>query len=376
VTGTRALLPQVLSHPATMARLADDDWDLLVRQAAAAGLLGRVEALAREGGVLDDLDARVQRHLQAAATIAAQQQRAVNWELVQLAKALVDLDGPVLLLKGAAYAAAGLPPAAGRLFSDIDLMVPKAQLAQAESALMLGGWISGHLGDYDQRYYRQWMHEIPPLTHLHRQTVIDLHHAILPPTARLKTRPEPIFARSRPLPGRPRFSIPSPPDLVLHSATHLFHEGEWEHGLRDLVDLDSMLVAFAVAPGFWGELLAAAAELGLGRPLYYGLRYCRMLLGTPVPVEVVDACPDRPSRTGSAVMDRLFIPAFSTAHCSLRQPSAGVASYLLYLRSHWLRMPPQLLVPHLARKAWMENVTKLFERDQSPAAGGGADHTP
>jgi hypothetical protein len=363
VTGAPALLPHALRHPASMARLTDEDWDLLVRQAAAAGLLGRLEALARGAGVLEGLEPRIRHHLQAAATIAAQQQRAVRWELVQLADVLGDLEGPVVLLKGAAYAAAELPPAAGRLFSDIDLMVPKAQLAKAESALMLAGWISGHLGDYDQRYYRQWMHEIPPLTHLHRQTVIDLHHAILPPTARLKTRPEPIFARAQPLSGQPRFSVPSPQDLVLHSATHLFHEGEWEHGLRDLVDLDAMLVAFAAAPGYWQQLLAAAAELGLGRPLYYGLRYCRMLLGTSVPKDVIEACPCRPSRAGAAAMDRLFIPAFSTAHHSLRESGAGAAALALYLRSHWLRMPMNLLLPHLTHKFWQEHVTERFKQD-------------
>ena len=74
-------------------------------------------------------------------TIAEQQQRAVRWELVQLTPALAEIEGPVLLLKGAAYAAAGLPPAAGRLFSDIDILVPKAQIGAAEAALMLDGWV-------------------------------------------------------------------------------------------------------------------------------------------------------------------------------------------------------------------------------------------
>jgi glutaconate CoA-transferase subunit A len=36
-----------------------------------------------------------------------------------------------------------------------------------------------------------------------------------------------------------------------------------------------------------------------------------------------------------------------------RGAAEGLARWLLYVRSHWLRMPPHLLVPHLVRKAWM-----------------------
>jgi len=53
------------------------------------------------------------------------------------------------------------------------------------------------------------------MTHIRRQTVLDLHHNILPETARLRTWAEPILARARPLPEFPRFSIPAPVDLVL-----------------------------------------------------------------------------------------------------------------------------------------------------------------
>jgi hypothetical protein len=69
------------------------------------------------------------------------------------------------------------------------------------------------------------------------------------------------------------------------------------------------------------------------------------------------------------MMDRLFIPAFSTAHHSCHLPGAGLASFALFVRSHWLRMPMHLLLPHLLRKAWMENVAERFTRVE---AGNGA----
>lgn len=364
------VLLQALQQPPTMAALDAGAWDLLLRQASSAGLLGRLAALAQAAGIEADLPLPVRRHMRAALTIAQQQQRAVRWELVQLALVLERLEGPVMLLKGAAYAAADLPPAAGRLFSDIDLLVPKAQIAMAEALLTFDGWISSHHSADDQRYYRQWMHELPPMTHIRRKTVLDLHHNILPETARIQTRPDLILASARALPEHPRFSIPASADLVLHSATHLFHEGEWQHGLRDLVDLDALLRQGSTEPGFWDALLARAEALNLGRPLFYGLRYCHRLLATPVPPAALEECPGRPGALAAALMDRLFVPAFATAHASCRLPGSGLAAQALYVRSHWLRMPPHLLLPHLAQKFWQSNVLdRLAAEDPGPGAG-------
>lgn len=365
-----ATLLKALRQPASMAALDAEAWDLVLRQASSAGLLGRLAALAQAAGIDGGLPVPVRRHMCAALTIAQQQQRAVRWELVQLAPVLDRLEGPVLLLKGAAYAAAGLPPAAGRLFSDIDLLVPKSQIATAEALLTFDGWVGSHHSEYDQRYYRQWMHELPPMTHIRRRTVLDLHHNILPDTARIQTRPDLVLASAQVLPDHPRFSIPAPADLVLHSATHLFHEGEWQHGLRDLVDLDALLRPREADADFWGTLLARAELLNLGRPLFYGLRYCQRLLSTPLPAGMLGSCPNRPSPTRAALMDTLFIPALATAHRSCRQPGSGLATLALYVRSHWLRMPPHLLLPHLLRKSWQTNVTdRLAVADKSQRGG-------
>lgn len=361
MTDPCADLLRALREPQSMARFDADTWDRLVRQAAAAGLLGRLGALAQRSGIARELPIGVQRRMLALLTVAEQQRRSVRWELVQLSRTLAEIDGPVLLLKGAAYAAASLAPAPGRLFGDIDLMVPKAQIDATESALMLDGWVSSHHSAYDQRYYRQWMHELPPMTHLHRGTVLDLHHNLLPETARIATRPDLLAAAAVPLDEFPRFAVPAPCDLVLHSATHLFHEGEWSHGLRDLVDLDALLRDFGAAPGFWEALITRASCMNLGRPLFYGLRYCQRILATPLPADLLQRCPSRPGPLAVATMDRLFLAAFSTAHASCRLPGWRAASMALYVRSHWLRMPLHLLLPHLGRKFWDENFKDPFK---------------
>ena len=68
-----------------------------------------------------------------------------------------------LLLKGGGYVAAGLPPGTGRRVADIDVLVPRADLARVEQLLRDHGWEFPDLDPYDERYYREWMHELPPL---------------------------------------------------------------------------------------------------------------------------------------------------------------------------------------------------------------------
>lgn len=343
-------LLDVLRDPRCMSGLDLGAWDRLLRQAGAAGLLSRLAVQAETLGLDRDLPDVVRPHLTAARTVAAKQRQAVRWEARRVARALAGVEGPVLLLKGAAYALADLPPAAGRLFGDIDLLVPKAQLGRVEGDLMLAGWHASGKSEYDQRYYRRWMHELPPMIHLRRGTVLDVHHNLLPETARIRTHAESILANARPLPGFPNLFIPRDSDLVLHSACHLFHEGEWGHGLRDLVDLDALLRAFASA-SFWPQLLSRAAELNLGRPLYYALDCCRRWLRTPVPEDILAACPARPPAWQRPLMRALFDRGLASVHTTCRSPGTDAALFLLFVRGHYLRMPWHLLLPHLLHQA-------------------------
>lgn len=348
------ILLTVLTQPARMADLGLCEWDRLLPQARAAVLLPRLAALAEQEGILDRLPGPVRHHLSAARRIAQRQSRAVDWEARKLDDALARLDIPVVVLKGGAYALAGLPPARGRLFSDIDILVPKAELGRVEATLRLRGWHTGPLSAYDDRYYRRWMHELPPLTHLRRGSHLDVHHNLLPETARLQTRPELIMADARPLPGFRVLHVPRLEDLVLHSATHLFHEGEWEHGLRDLVDLDALLREGADRqPGWWDDLARRAAELNLGFPLALALRHGRRLLATPVPAAPLPGVDDARAGGLAKWRDALFTRGLVSFHPSCRLPATAPALFALYIRAHALRMPPHLLIPHLLNKAWM-----------------------
>jgi hypothetical protein len=254
----------------------------------------------------------------------------------------------VILLKGAAYVAAELPVARGRMFSDIDILVPKHALGPVESALMLAGFSTTHLDPYDQRYYRKWRHELPPMQHVKRLTILDVHHTILAEISGVHVDVEALVRNARPLAAFPAFSVLAPVDMVLHSATHLFRNEDLTHGYRDLVDIDSLLRHFA-GKAFWSELPARAGMLELGRSLYYALRWTTRLFATPVPAYVLDTvgafAPPPPTRS---MMDVILGNALRP---QIADAATRWARRAMYVRGHWLKMPLPLLAWHLMVKA-------------------------
>ena len=287
MTPPRDLIVTALLTPAAIARFSDQQWDLLIRQARRTKLLARLaHTLERAGLAENSANGTAPASDFCIENWRAGKIESLRWEVACICKELADAGVRVTLLKGAAYAMAKLAAANGRSFSDIDILVPKAELLHVESELMLHGWQGGHHDAYDQRYYRRWMHEIPPLRHVRRGTTLDVHHAILPETARVKVNTPALLAAVVPLEGHTNLYVLQPVDMLLHSATHLFHEGDFEKGLRDLFDLDSLLRQLGAAPGFWEQLVPRAVTLGLTRPLYYALRYTTLMLGTPVPLRM------------------------------------------------------------------------------------------
>ena len=343
----RDLLLIALVRPVELADLTEAEWDALLPRARSAHLLARLGAELNACDRTGCLPDRVRNHLAAATALAARHERVVRWEINRIERALRHLDVPILLLKGAAYVAAGLPTATARLVSDTDIMVPAAALDTVEGALASAGWQPLKLDPYDQRYYRTWMHELPPLRHRERGTVVDLHHTILPRTSRLKPAPAKLWAAARRLGDGP-LHVLAPVDMVLHAAAHLFHDGDLRRSLRDLVDIADLLTHFGtIERDFWSALVPRAVALGLERPLFYALRFSRRLLQTPVPGPVVTAAAKHaPPSVIIEAMDQLvprtLVPGSGAAERG--------AAMLLYIRSHWLRMPPWLLARHLAHQ--------------------------
>lgn len=321
VTDAR-LLADALADPASVVGLDADGWTTLLAMARAEQLIGtlamRVEGLPLPNAV---------RAILADARAAAEHgRRAALWEAEMARRALSAIDCPVILLKGTAFVAAGLSAGQGRSIGDLDILVPRASIDKVEAALLAAGWEWVKPDPYDDAYYRRWMHELPPLIHRERDRMIDVHHTILPLTARITPDADALIAGSMVLENGLRTL--SPNGMLIHAAAHLFADGDLAGGMRNLWDIRCLVEEFGI-----DELQTEAKHHGLSREVTRSLR-------------LVDAVFGAGKATG---IDRLYIRRI-TARDGWGRPTRPLTRLAFYVRSHWLRMPPAMLVRHLWTK--------------------------
>lgn len=272
-----------------------------------------------------------------------------RWEADRLDLAFRDSGIPVILLKGAAYILRGLRCGNGRLLSDVDILVPFARLADAEATLLRHGWRSLPHAEYDDRYYREWMHELPPLQHADRGALLDVHHNLLPRTSPLCPDADLLWAPSVAVPGT-GLRVLAPVDMVLHSIVHGFFGGEFANGWRDVLDVHELVSEFAPAdPGFWDAFETRTRAFRFARPAWLALDTAARTLGTQVPPALLarlarDAGGGAAAALTRAAIRHTLVPALPPRF------SERCALHLLYLRSHWVKMPPLMLARHLWTK--------------------------
>ena len=342
---------QALRRPELALGWSLADWQRVVRLSRRLRLLARLAEAIDAAGLLSSVPAPARRHLVAEQHLSRSRSAAMRWTIERVATVLADAPYPRVLLKGAAYVAQGLAIARGRLPSDLDILVPKAHLADAQSRLVAAGWSETVLDAHDQRYYHEWSHEVPPMTHPLIPLELDLHHNILPAVGHAPVDADRLIAWlvGSQLSG---WQVLDPVDQVLHSAAHLFFDSELLDRVRDLVDLDSLLRHFSAQQNFWRRLTARATELGLAEPLALACHFTTRWLGTPVPLWTISAI----GRAGPGALQRAWLLPVLALVLMPSEPDdppalrRELAATLLLARHHGRRMPLQLLLPHLWRK--------------------------
>lgn len=351
-TGPVDRVCEALRRPSSMNELSAPAWDLLVRQARRSDLLARLGCILEAQGSIDTIAQAPRRHLEAAMLVAQAQHAQALRELARIESALAPTGVRPVLLNGCAYVAASLLPAMGRTLTSLDILVPPDKLGDVDAALMLHGWTADHHSHHDQQYPRQWMHKLPPLRHLQRGTVINVHHTIQPGAVRWKSNAPPPSAHAHPIAGWALYAVLDAPDMVLHGMVQLFRAGAFSRSLRDLSDLDLLLRHQGRTPRFWADLLARARDLDLARTLYYGLRYSNLRLGTPVPTDAMQAsAADGPGALGGWLSDALWAHALRPQHATATDGITPAALLALRARARWLRTPAARLLRRLAIQA-------------------------
>ena len=126
--GLRPSITRALRDPPALASCNLRQWEALVLEARRTNLLSRLAHEMTERGLLDRVPPAPRAHLVAAQTLAQGQADAMRREVTYIRKALARTGIDIVLLKGAAYLMAGLPAARGRLFTDVDILVPFERL--------------------------------------------------------------------------------------------------------------------------------------------------------------------------------------------------------------------------------------------------------
>ena len=347
MTAAARRLTACLVDPRIAGQFGARQWNELIATARAERLIG---ALA------DRLDGRsvpeeVAVVLSDAHVMAAQERRAALWEADCARRALAGYEGKAVLLKGTAYVAANLDAGRGRSIGDLDLLVAEKDLEEVERALLAAGWEWVKEDAYDDAYYRRWMHELPPLIHRDRDRMIDVHHTILPKTARPTPDAKAMIGSAIALQPDEKakgvrlakFSswhglhILSPADMVCHSIAHLLADGEMDGGLRNLWDIDRMLREFAGSANFWDALAVRARRHEILPYVRRALRLAERIYDTPV---------DEKLRGRTLASDKWFEKRMMARDGWGRQTNRALR-FFFYIRGHWLRMPPKMLTRHL-----------------------------
>lgn len=328
----------LLRSPQSITHVTDAHWNEIIEQGRKTQLLGQLAASLQRALLRDRVPAAVQCHLALAELTTTRRNEAALWETATMRRA-VDPAVPLVLLKGCAYVACADENAAGRVFSDIDVFVRHQDLPAVEADLTSVGWKPSRVNDYDFAYYRNWMHEVPPMEHVRRHTVIDLHHAINPPVSRFYVNPDKLLEHI--VEVRPGIFVLSATDRVIHCALHLLQEGEPRKLMRDLYDLHLLIRQHHGSAAGIEQLHHRACALNVDTLIETAISAAHALFADEPSLGErsgwLQACVDRAAREANG-------------NTTVIGELAGTA---LLAYSHWMKMPMHLLVPHLVRKSFI-----------------------
>lgn len=349
----------LFKQPTLMSSYSPSEQSIIIIVLRQQNILARFAYLALEHDAINSIHEKAQRHLRNAIKKSERQVYQVGIESQEITKTLAPYSDYVVFLKGAAYSLSGRLVGKGRLYSDIDILVTKTQLRDCEQALVIAGWLGQEITNYDDKYYRKWTHEIPPLIHTGRGTVIDVHHNILPIVSKDAPTVEALAAHVVSTPDG--VQVLSDSAQFVHSAVHLFRNEEYLTAFRDLLDLYLMLIEKSnhEQDVFIQNIVDVAKELGLSYEVGLAFDSLKRIMGSNISQRLIDDCLHKSA--ARIAFDRyLFQDLLRPQHELLVGSLTPMKHLLATVRGHCIKMPLHLLVYHLSAKSLRGLAESIF----------------
>jgi acetolactate synthase small subunit len=356
------VISTVLLEPKRALRLDLDTWQSVILVLREEKLLATLYHLSLEKAVFEQYPEFAQRHLYSASMYARRQSKQIFYEALLLQELLEKNGITPIFLKGANYTLRSSSNSQGRICSDIDVLVKVEELDSCESLLLSQNWKSEKLTQYDDRYYRQWAHEIPPLIHPFRGTVIDIHHNLYLPISGRSPKIE-LFINELEFTAD-NFAVLKIPQTVMHSIIHLFMNESFSSGMRDLFDIYRLIKEHG-DEYFWNELIVLARQSNFLVELQYCLVALETIFSFDVPEYMSIALHENQlSWTQKIWAKHIFANAILPQHPLISLNRQHFASSIAYFRGHWVKMPKSVLAKHFVEKLYNQLLDQVLGKHQ------------
>jgi hypothetical protein len=169
--------------------------------------------------------------------------------------------------------------------ADIDLMVPRSRIADAERILVGMGYGPLPRGNVDERC--AWSNHLATLEKPGAE-ILEVHYDIERPTSPFSIDVNAIWrsARAETLDGA-AVVVPATEHLLLHLCIHVAYHHRFERtALKGLVDIATVIRD--AGPIDWDAMVKAANAANAGPFVYAALRLARDVLGADVPVDALN----------------------------------------------------------------------------------------
>lgn len=214
-----------LERPHALASACQDvDWELLVAVARRHRLLGQLWSAIDAAG----LTHRVPVHEREA--MATEWRRRGRWfstlvlpQLAEVCHALGTEGVNPVLLKGTALVCSGIVPAAGRPMSDIDVLVPREDVATASEVLLGLGYASRVSAD-ERAWARRHHYQDPAWYHPDRPLAVEIHWDLMTRRNRLVFDHHSLGRTELVLPDGQRVSRLDAPAQLTHLVLHFWRD--------------------------------------------------------------------------------------------------------------------------------------------------------